>query len=101
MELPTLEYRKKSFLKITNRKHGNLGNIIPSFLISEFSIFPQSQNRKLGFKNLGKIFPTFKRFPRSLSFRPGQRLSAEIDYNKKDTKSIEKDKAELEKQDLK
>ena len=43
----------------------NLGNIISSFLISKFLIFPYSQNWKLGFKNLGKKFP---RFP---SFRPG------------------------------
>ena len=44
---------------------GNLGNIIPSFLISKFSILPYSQNRKLGFKNLGKKFPSFP------SLRPG------------------------------
>ena len=50
--------KKKSFLKnekVANRKLGNLenlGNIIPSFLISKFSILPYSQNRKLGFKNL-------------------------------------------------
>ena len=43
----------------------NLGEIIPSFLISKFSILPYSQNRKLGFKNLGKKFPSFP------SFRPG------------------------------
>ena len=41
---------------------GNLGNIIPSFLISKFSILPYSQNRKLGFKNLGKKFPSFPSF---------------------------------------
>ena len=45
---------------------GNLGKVIPSSLVSEFSILPYSQNQKLGFKNLGKKFP---RFP---SFRPGQ-----------------------------
>ena len=53
---------------MANRKLGNLGNlgnIIPSFLISKFSILPYSQNRKLGFKNLGKKFPSFP------SFRPG------------------------------
>ena len=69
---------KKSFLKnekMANRKLGslrnlgNLGNIIPSFPISEFSILPWSQNRKLGFKNLGKKCP---RFPRFQSFRPGR-----------------------------
>ena len=32
---------------------------------------PLSQNRKLGFKNLGKIFSRFSRFPRYSSFRPG------------------------------
>ena len=42
---------------------GNLGNVIPSFLIAEFSILPYSQNGKLGFKNLGKKFPRFPRFP--------------------------------------
>ena len=51
---------------------GNLGKIIPSFLISEFSILPYSQNRKLGFKNLGKEFPRFLRFLRFPSFRPGR-----------------------------
>ena len=44
---------------------GNLGKIIPSFLIAEFSILAVRQNRKLGFKNLGKKLP---RFPRFLSF---------------------------------
>ena len=39
---------------MANRKLGNLGNIIPSFLISELSIFGVVQNRKLGFKNLFK-----------------------------------------------
>ena len=52
-------------------KVGNLGKIIPSFLISEFSILPYNQNRKLGFKNIGKKFPRFPRFP---SFRPGLNL---------------------------
>ena len=46
-----------------NRK--SLGKIISSFLISEFFIFSYRQNRKVGFKNLGKKFP---RFP---SFWPG------------------------------
>ena len=50
---------------------GNLGKIIPTFLIFESSILPYSRNRKLGFKNLGKKFPTFLRFPRFLSFRIG------------------------------
>ena len=61
--------KNKENEKVANRKLGNLGNlgnIIPSFLISKFSILPYSQNRKLGFKNLGKKFPSF------LSFRPGQ-----------------------------
>ena len=47
---------------------GNLGKVIPSFLVSEFSILPYSPNRKLGFKNLGKKIPRFPSFP---SFRPG------------------------------
>ena len=61
---------KKENEKVANRKLGkvgnlgNLGKVIPSFLVSEFSILPYSQNRKLGFKNLGKRCP---RFP---SFRP-------------------------------
>ena len=62
-------------------KVGNLGKIIPSFLISEFSILPDSQNRKLGFKNLGKKFPRFPRFPRFPSFQPGpfRRVAAEYE----------------------
>ena len=48
------------------RNLGNLGSFISSFLISKFSILPYSQNQKLGFKNLGKKFPSFP------SFRPGQ-----------------------------
>ena len=43
----------------------------------EFSILPYSQNRKLGFKNLGKKFPRFPRFP---SFRPGLLI---VEYNGK------------------
>ena len=50
---------------------GNLRNIIPSFLISEFSILPYSRKQKLGFKKLGKKFPRFPRCPRFPSFRPG------------------------------
>ena len=63
---------KKENEKVASRKFGNLGNLgnlgntIPSFLISKFSILPYSQNRKLGFINLGKKFPSFP------SFRPGQ-----------------------------
>ena len=53
---------------------GNLRNIIPSFLISKFSILPYSQNRKLGFKNLGKKFPSFP------SFRPGPYSNYFPDY---------------------
>ena len=51
---------KKENEKVANQKLGNLGNpgnlrnIIPSFLISEFLVLPYSQNRKLGFKNLDK-----------------------------------------------
>ena len=60
--------------KVANRKLGKVGNlgnlrkVIPSFLISEFSILPYSQNWKIGYKNLGKRFP---RFPKFLSFWPG------------------------------
>ena len=43
---------KRKFGKVG--KVGNLGKIIPSFLISEFSILPYSQNRKLGFKTSEK-----------------------------------------------
>ena len=63
---------------MANRKLGNLGNlgnIIGSFVISEFSILPYNENRKFGFENLGKKFlrfPSFQRFP---TFRPGQELS--------------------------
>ena len=65
---------KKENEKVTNRQLenlenlGNLRNIIPSFLISKFSILPYSQNRKLGFKNLGKKLPSFPRFPSFPSF---------------------------------
>ena len=75
-ELPTVEYWKKKKKFFGKRKSGklktwnlgnlgNLGNIIPNFLKSKFSILPYSQNRKLGFKDLGKKFPSFP------SFRPG------------------------------
>ena len=66
--------------KMANRKLGkvgnlgNLGEIIPSFLISEFSILPYSQNRKLGFEILAEKFPRLLRFPRFPSFRPGPRI---------------------------
>ena len=56
---------KKENEKVANRKLGNLGNlrnIIPSFLISKFSIWPYSRNRNIGFKNLGKKFPNFPTF---------------------------------------
>ena len=57
-------YKKRKKIKKENEKVanpelgnfenlGNLGNIIPSFLISKFSILPYCQYRKLGFKNLG------------------------------------------------
>ena len=61
---------KKENEKVANRKLEkvgnlkNLGKVIPSFLISEFSILLYSQNRKHGLKNIGKKSP---RFP---SFRP-------------------------------
>ena len=38
------------------------------FFFPGFRFLPYSQNQKLGFKNLGKIFPRFPRFP---SFSPG------------------------------
>ena len=41
--------------------------------VSEFSILPYAQNRKLGFRNLGKKFP---RFPKLPSFRPGHSTSS-------------------------
>ena len=59
----------RNFGKVRNL--GNLRKIIPTFLISEFSILSYSQNRKLGLEILGKIFPRFLRFPRFPSFRPG------------------------------
>lgn len=45
---------------MANRKLGNLRNIIPSFPMSEFSILPYSRNRKLGFKEHGKFFSSFR-----------------------------------------
>ena len=62
---------KKENEKVANQKLGkvgNLGNLGKVILITEFSILPYSQNRKLGFKNLDKKFPRFPRFP---SFQPG------------------------------
>ena len=59
--------------KVANRKFGNLGNlenlgnVIQSFLISEFSILPYSKNRKHG---LWKHLKIFSRFPVFLNFRP-------------------------------
>ena len=79
--MATGEYCKEKFFeneKAANRKLGNLENlrnlvnIISSFLIFEFSILTYNQNRKLLFKNLGKKFPRFLRFPRIPSFQPGQ-----------------------------
>ena len=66
---------------MANRKLGNLknlvklGNIITSFLISEFLILPYSQNQKFGLENLGKKFPRFPRFP---NFWPGPLESLEL-----------------------
>ena len=39
-------------------------------------VLPYSQNRKLGFKNLGIKLPTFPRFP---SFRPGHHLYGSVE----------------------
>ena len=70
---------KKENEKVANQTLGNLGNvgnlakIIPSFLNFNFSIWPYSQNRKLGFKNLAKTFPSFTRFLSFSSFQPGQK----------------------------
>ena len=44
---------------------------IPNFLISELSILAVGPNQKLGFKNLGKNFPRFLRFPMFPSFQLG------------------------------
>ena len=69
------EKNTKENEKVANQKLGNLGNlgkVIPSFLISEFFIFPYSQNRKLRFKNLGKKILRFPRFLSFSSFRLGQ-----------------------------
>ena len=69
------------YWKLANRKLGkvrnleNVGKIIPSFLIPEFSILPYSRNRKLGFGILGKKFPRFPRFPRFPSFRPNLKFT--------------------------
>ena len=47
---------------------GNLGYIIPSFPIPDFSILAVRPNQKLEFENLGKTFPKFPRFPRFPNF---------------------------------
>ena len=63
-ELLTLELQKKKCFKSEKTANGklgnvgNLGNIILSFFLSEFSNLPYSR----------KNFPRFLRFP---SFRPG------------------------------
>ena len=52
--------------KVANQKPenlgslGNLGNIIPSFFMSEFPISSESKNRKLRLKKLGKNFWDFR-----------------------------------------
>ena len=51
------------------RNFVNFRKIIPSFLFSEFSILPYSQNWKLRFKNLGKQFSRFPRLSRFPSFQ--------------------------------
>ena len=48
---------------------GNLRNFFSEFFKSEFSILAVGQNRKLGKKKLGIIFPRFPRFPTFPSFR--------------------------------
>ena len=70
-------------------KAGNLGKVIPSF-ISEFSILPYCQNRKLGLKNLGKKFPIFPSFRPGLNFhlkkgnrRENFRICCGIMYNRR------------------
>ena len=57
-----MEKIKKENEKVANRKLRNLGKVIPSFLVSEFSILPYSQNRKLRFKNFGKKIRDFRVF---------------------------------------
>ena len=81
--------KRKSFLKnkkVANwklrnlRNLGNLGNIIPSSFIFEFSILLYSQNRKLGFKNLGKKFPRFPSFWPDVPTTPWLRLQQKAEW---------------------
>ena len=59
---------KKENEKVANRKLGkvgnlrNLGKVIPSFLISEFSILLYSQNRKHGPEKNSRDFQDFRVF---------------------------------------
>ena len=48
--------------KMENRKLGNLGNIIPSFIISEFSILSYSQVENSDLKISEKHFRDFRDF---------------------------------------
>lgn len=53
---------------------GNLGNFIPSILMSEFSILSYRQDQKNAFKKLGKKLARFLKFPSCPSFQPGQQF---------------------------
>ena len=48
------------------RKFGNLGKFFPTFSLPTFRFWPNTQDRKLGRRNLGKKIPRFPTFP---SFR--------------------------------
>ena len=53
-------------------KHGKLGNFgifFPTFSLSTFPFWPNTQNRKLGRKKLGKKIPSCPSFLRFPSFR--------------------------------
>ena len=59
------EKNKKENEKVANRKLvnlRNLGKVIPSFLISEFSILLYSQNRKHGPEKNSRDFQDFRVF---------------------------------------
>ena len=66
--------------KVANRKLENLGNlwnIIPSFLISKFSILPYSQNRVSEFSEISEC-SEFSTWPRESLYRKSYSLQTNV-----------------------
>ena len=71
---------KKENEKVENRKLenlGNLGNIIPSFLISKFSILTYSQNRVSEFSEISEC-SEFSIWPRESLYRKSHSLQTNV-----------------------